>query len=837
MNPDGTSVLTETAILANGNLTTWTYDPSGVLLSKRDAADQQVNYTYDVAGRVLTRTWARGVVTTYGYTAGQLTSVQYTNDPTNTPTVSIAYDRLGRITDQSNDRSTTDYDYDPATLRLIREETTIDPDGAAGPLPSLTRVIDRSRDNLQRPTGFVLGNEHAVGYGYDVSGRLATISAQGLPNLPGKAHAFEYLYAPGSSLISKVTGPVHEVDNTYETHRNVLSEKKNTRTVGTPGELSVIGYTVNEIGQRVQRNLRGEIRAEFYSGLSNDPYATNWTYDALGQVTNEDKPAAAADRGYSYDLIGNRKTSTSDGVTTTYSANSLNQYQEISVPSVQSVVPVHDPDGNMTTGLLNGSGNGQFEYDGANQLILTQSTATSDPTKYAYDAFGRRIAKITYPNGSAVASAATVFLYDGWNLIAEYKLDAGAWILDHTYTWGLDLSGSTQGSGGVGGLLSVTKHEAPPTASGQASTTHFYPIYDGNGNIEAYLDSNGQLATIFQYGAFGNVLSGGGKGAAIEQAKFSHRFSTKCRDAETGLVYYGRRYYHTVLGRWVNRDPIAENGGVNLYGFVGNNGLDRVDYLGLRYPGPGEDGGPEDWEGIRDYHPTKGVNGRKERPKFNRDVFSQYEWKFNRNEVTAHYCGCDPAAVEQAVKIALMTFQKMNYPGLAVTPSLDGNGVGTVGFTPTLVGGDWLLGLFGELGGGVGSVHYVSAFGPKSGTGIDQRVITNAWHALVGVRMWGHASFGPDAEGYRSLRVWTMAWETWNNLGGWAGAEDKLNAVAEPLWNKYLLDTLYGVLLDQNCSDIAFEEPVSDYSRLDLFTRFVQDDFFNPFLILLPEAK
>jgi RHS repeat-associated protein len=228
----------------------------------------------------------------------------------------------------------------------------------------------------------------------------------------------------------------------------------------------------------------------------------------------------------------------------------------------------------MTTGLLNGSGSGQFEYDGANQLIRTQATATSDPTRYAYDAFGRRIAKVTYPNGSAVASAVTLFLYEGWNLIAEYKLDSGAWTLDRTYTWGLDLSGSTQGAGGVGGLLSVTKHEAQATAP-------FYPIYDGNGNIEAYLDSNGAPAAIYQYDAFGNILSGGGKGDVLEQAKFSHRFSTKYQDLETALLYYGYRYYHTLLGRWLNRDPIGEEGGLNLQGMVGNDPLSMVDAFGL----------------------------------------------------------------------------------------------------------------------------------------------------------------------------------------------------------------------------------------------------------------
>jgi RHS repeat-associated protein len=47
------------------------------------------------------------------------------------------------------------------------------------------------------------------------------------------------------------------------------------------------------------------------------------------------------------------------------------------------------------------------------------------------------------------------------------------------------------------------------------------------------------------------------------------------------LVYYGYRFYDPITGRWPSRDPIEEEGGINLYGFVGNDGIDRVDYLGL----------------------------------------------------------------------------------------------------------------------------------------------------------------------------------------------------------------------------------------------------------------
>jgi RHS repeat-associated protein len=44
--------------------------------------------------------------------------------------------------------------------------------------------------------------------------------------------------------------------------------------------------------------------------------------------------------------------------------------------------------------------------------------------------------------------------------------------------------------------------------------------------------------------------------------------------------YYGYRYYHPQTGRWINRDPIEERGGLNLYGFVGNDGVNQWDLLG-----------------------------------------------------------------------------------------------------------------------------------------------------------------------------------------------------------------------------------------------------------------
>jgi len=56
--------------------------------------------------------------------------------------------------------------------------------------------------------------------------------------------------------------------------------------------------------------------------------------------------------------------------------------------------------------------------------------------------------------------------------------------------------------------------------------------------------------------------------------------STKYTDSETGLVYYGYRYYQPETGRWTGRDPISGAGSINLYGFIHNDPVDNSDYLG-----------------------------------------------------------------------------------------------------------------------------------------------------------------------------------------------------------------------------------------------------------------
>jgi len=76
---------------------------------------------------------------------------------------------------------------------------------------------------------------------------------------------------------------------------------------------------------------------------------------------------------------------------------------------------------------------------------------------------------------------------------------------------------------------------------------------------------------------FGEVLRATGPMATT----CPFRFSTKYTDDETDFLYYGYRYYNPSTGRWLSRDPMDENGGLNLYCFVNNNANLYADILGL----------------------------------------------------------------------------------------------------------------------------------------------------------------------------------------------------------------------------------------------------------------
>ena len=169
-------------------------------------------------------------------------------------------------------------------------------------------------------------------------------------------------------------------------------------------------------------------------------------------------------------------------------------------------------------------------------------------------------------------TATTKFVYDGWNLIAERVTPVGGAETGTTYVWGLDLSQSVQGAGGIGGLLLQEKDDA----TGQTKTRLY--TYEANGNVGQLVDgTTGAVVAHYEYDPFGTTLTASGTDANANP----FRFSTKYTDDETTLVYYGYRFYSPTLGRWLTRDPIEEAGGFNIYAIGKNNVINEYDLLGL----------------------------------------------------------------------------------------------------------------------------------------------------------------------------------------------------------------------------------------------------------------
>jgi len=380
-----------------------------------------------------------------------------------------------------------------------------------------------------------------------------------------------------TGILCHMTGPAHEVINGYEINRNILAAKENEEKTGTD-DWSKYTYGVNSLGQRFAMDLDLDSDVDGSGVVSSD---VDWNYNDRGELIEADHEIAAHERAYKFDAIGNRKETVSGTTTLTgtddYAANSVNEYTEVEGSTTGLA---YDDNGNLT-----GDGTLEYFWDAENRLVrVTDGTNTF--AEYTYDYQGRRIAKAS--TASAPQGVGNrIYFYQGWNLIAEYTADSD-WnneVLDFNYTWGLDLSQSLQGAGGVGGLLVAEKVST-------GNTGEYYPTYDGNGNVSEFINSSGAQVAHYEYDAFGNQLS---LSSGSLKNIFAHRFSTKYHDEETGFYYYGYRYYDPVTGRWPSRDPIEEEGGVNLYGMVGNRTVDRVDYFGLKpvhKPSPAPPVGP-----------------------------------------------------------------------------------------------------------------------------------------------------------------------------------------------------------------------------------------------------
>ena len=386
---------------------------------------------------------------------------------------------------------------------------------------SESRTVEREFDALGRLTG----NDGST-YEYASDGRMASIS-NALANV-------EYLYTTdrldAGYALTLSNGLVFMRSLMRDAYRRNLVTDITNSVNGI--DVETFSYAYDALGRPTSRN------------------ADTFGYNDRSEVTSA--TIGGNYETHEYDSIGNSIIASFNGTTNTYSANNLNQYASILQSSAPPREPTYDIDGNMLS-----DGGLSFTYDAANRLKTVFTNGVQILANF-YDAKSRRVKKMT-------SDATTTFFYDDWNLIEERVAYTNGTSSTIRYYWGKDISGDLQDAGGVGGLLYLT-----------VNGTIYIPCYDNNGNITRYLDASSNTVAQYTYDAFGNIISKSGPLADF----LRHRFSTQYYDAETGLYYYGYRFYHPILMRWLNRDPIEEEGGVNLYGYCKNAPVFSIDLLG-----------------------------------------------------------------------------------------------------------------------------------------------------------------------------------------------------------------------------------------------------------------
>ena len=541
-----------------GDATAWSYDAAtGLLLSKTDAAGAYTSYNYTETGLLATRTWARGIVTTYGYDAwNRLVSTTYSDT---TPGVAQTYDALGRVVsvfDASGTRTST-YDADGN----LASETLL----GGGKTHLLTELYDAFGRSLGYTYAKDESVQQAVGTSYDAaSGRIATASfLHG-----GAAKTFSYNYLAGTPLLASLVCPSNlTIEHAYEAGRDLVAGITIRRGAGT--NVVLRNYTYDTLARPLTRSTSRN------GTTQNDTFGYNSRSELVSATLGNDNYS------YGFDAIGNRATSSEAGTALAYATNNLNQYTSIAPSSsslqeegdrAEGVVEAlaYDADGNATL-IQTSTGTWTISYNAENRPIRFENAGTQTVVECAYDSQGRRFEKKV-----TVAGTTTLhhrYIYRGYLQIAALDLTRAA----HPALW------------------LVTWDPTQPTATRplalQKDGTWFTYGYDITKNVCELFGANGYIRTAYSYTPFGSVS------ASENGVVQNFQWSSEYYDSELDLVYYNYRHYSPAHGRFLSRDPIEEQGGLNLYAFVGNDPNDFIDIKGefsvLTINGPDFDVSPD----------------------------------------------------------------------------------------------------------------------------------------------------------------------------------------------------------------------------------------------------
>jgi len=606
-----------------GNTTHWVRDVQGRVVEKRFADSTSYDYTYQPqSGQLKTVTDALDQVATYSYFSdGNLALIDYSEAGTNDEsfTYETYYDRIASMTDGIG---TSSFIYHPD-------------DGSTDGAGYLARVDGPFLDDTLKYTYDALGRlkkreivddatymtaSYSEEYAFDAYDRIEEVS--------NNLGTFNYVYVGQSNRVDYMNYPNGMRTNYTYTNVNgdhLIQQIKHLNSNTTPGVISQFDYTY-----RQDRNI------QTWSTVQNGASPKQWTfgYDAVLRLTSavrkdSDTQAVLEKLSYGYDKAGNRTSVTTDGAHRNYTANTLNQTmtEQGFGPTIFSGTldePALVTVNGQSAKVVSDKGNAPYTFEalvdlaeGDNTVTIEATDGNNNTTTQSYSVFTDGVQKqlvydlngnlifekdvngiilrefewdvkdrlISIQNAAVglekIGTKRSEFVYDGFDRriqIKEKTYNGTIWISDsdNVFIWHNSQIMQKRNSSGSVNLISYFNDGF------KDGTNDYFYTKDHLGSIREIVASDGKtIESAYTYSPWGEVrkiFDSVLESDFLYTGHFYHNAS--------GLHLTHFRAYDASLGQWLSRDPIAENGGINLYAYVGNNPINNWDPLGLaRKPG------------------------------------------------------------------------------------------------------------------------------------------------------------------------------------------------------------------------------------------------------------
>lgn len=552
----------------NSNVTTHTYDDINRPISTTDALPATTQFQYDGVGNLVRITDANNHSTLNTYDAiNRLIQEQYADPAPNTRT--FAYDAVNLIGRTDQKGQTTTYTYNDLYFLLKRTYPVSPADNMTYDLSGRMLTAERggwlvtyAYDGANRVTQ-TTQNGRIIGYTYNIPGRTRAVTYPG-----GRIITEQTDFRRRLSTINDAGSPPPIVHYTYDLGNRVGTRTYRNGVVGTytynannwmlslehklgATRIAGFGYDYDREGNKTFEEKRHDtVRSEAYRYDSIDRLIDY----RVGTLAGSTVPLPSTQTAYNLDPVGNWNTKVTDAVVQTRVHNAGNELTKIDAASL-----LYDDNGNLQQDALYA-----YAYDEENRLTRVSRTADSAIVgQYQYDALSRRVQKIANPAGVA---ATTRYFHDAARIVEEQ-----------------DTSGATLATYVYGTYVDEVLTMSRP---GQTYYYHQNTLW----SVAALTDSAGNPVERYAYDAYGLAAVTTGVGAPVPPTPWgtphsptlnAYLFTGRQFDEETGLYFYRARFYDSVKGRLLQRDPLGYVAGINLYEYVKGNPVNRVDPFGL----------------------------------------------------------------------------------------------------------------------------------------------------------------------------------------------------------------------------------------------------------------